>query len=499
MWTRRELKERGKFAFHATYWRSVLVALIAWIIAGGWSTATATGNFGDDYGDSFAHGMSSEFGYQYYGGFQIAATIIGVSIFFVILAIALDICVLNPLEVGTKRFFVINLNRPAELNELGSGFSKNYTNTVKIMFKYNLYIFLWSLLFVIPGIVKSYEYRMVPYLLAENPNVSEEEAFGRSKQMMDGQKWRVFVLDLSFIGWRLLGAITFGIVDIFWTQPYQEMTNAALYERFMYGVPTGGYQGDNYNNNGYNNNNYNNGYNGYNNNGYNNNGYNSGYNNNGYNGGYNNNGYNGGYNNGGYNNNGYNGGYNNNGYNGGYNNNGYNGGYNNGYNGGYNNNGYNGGYNNGGYNNNGYNGGYNNNGYNGGYNNNGYNGGYDNNGYNGGYDNSGYNGGYNNGSDSGNVSGDSTGSEDNNAGTENNNAGMENSSAAENNNAGTENSSAAVNSSTDAENTAGAENNVVENNSTDAENTAGADNGDAGADSDSASSSDENSTDFTFK
>jgi uncharacterized membrane protein len=450
MWTRRELKERGKFAFHATYWRSVLVALIAWIIAGGWSTATATGNFGDDYGDSFAHGMSSEFGYQYYGGFQIAATIIGVSIFFVILAIALDICVLNPLEVGTKRFFVINLNRPAELNELGSGFSKNYTNTVKIMFKYNLYIFLWSLLFVIPGIVKSYEYRMVPYLLAENPNVSEEEAFGRSKQMMDGQKWRVFVLDLSFIGWRLLGAITFGIVDIFWTQPYQEMTNAALYERFMYGVPTGGYQGDNYNNNGYNNNNYNNGYNGYNNNGYNNNGYNSGYNNNGYNGGYNNNGYNGGYNNGGYNNNGYNGGYNNNGYNGGYNNNGY-------------------------------------------------NGGYDNNGYNGGYDNSGYNGGYNNGSDSGNVSGDSTGSEDNNAGTENNNAGMENSSAAENNNAGTENSSAAVNSSTDAENTAGAENNVVENNSTDAENTAGADNGDAGADSDSASSSDENSTDFTFK
>ena len=492
MWTRRELKERGKFAFHATYWRSVLVALIAWIIAGGWSTATATGNFGDDYGDSFAHGMSSEFGYQYYGGFQIAATIIGVSIFFVILAIALDICVLNPLEVGTKRFFVINLNRPAELNELGSGFSKNYTNTVKIMFKYNLYIFLWSLLFVIPGIVKSYEYRMVPYLLAENPNVSEEEAFGRSKQMMDGQKWRVFVLDLSFIGWRLLGAITFGIVDIFWTQPYQEMTNAALYERFMYGVPTGGYQGDNYNNNGYNNNNYNNGYN---NNGYNNNGYNGGYNNNGYNGGYNNNGYNGGYNNGGYNNNGYNGGYNNNGYNGGYNNNGYNGGYNGGYNNnGYNNNGYNGGYNN-----NGYNGGYNNNGYNGGYNNNGYNGGYDNNGYNGGYDNSGYNGGYNNGSDSGNVSGDSTGSEDNNAGTENNYAGMENSSAAVNNNAGTENSSAAVNSSTDAENTAGAENNVVENNSTDAENTAGADNGDAGADSDSASSSDENSTDFTFK
>ena len=331
---------------------------------------------------------------------------VGVTVIVLLVGLALDICIFNPLEVGTKRFFVYNLNRPAELNELGFGFSGNYVNTIKIMFKKELYTFLWSLLFVIPGIVKAYEYRMIPYLLAENPNISEEEAFGRSRQMMDGQKWHVFVLDLSFIGWHILGVLTLGLVDVFWTQPYQEMTNAALYERFMYGTPAGGdgsgYYNGGYNNSGFGNNGCNNGGyggNGFNNGGYGGNGYNSGsYGNNG---GYGGNGYNnGGYSGNGYNNGGYSGsGFNNSGYSGnGYNNGGYN-------NGSYGNNtGYGGsGFNNGG---NGFN--------NGGYGSNGYNNdGYSNNGYensdnNGGYHDDGHN---STGTDS--TGTDTTGSQDN--------------------------------------------------------------------------------------
>ena len=59
--------------------------------------------------------------------------------------------------------------------------------------------FLWSLLLIIPGIVKSYEYRMIPYLLADHPEMSKDEAFAASKAMIDGNKWDAFVLDFSFI------------------------------------------------------------------------------------------------------------------------------------------------------------------------------------------------------------------------------------------------------------------------------------------------------------
>ena len=94
----------------------------------------------------------------------------------------------------------------------------------------DLYLILWSCLFIIPGIVKSYEYRMIPYILADNPDIDRKEAFALSKAMMKGNKWRVFVLDLSFILWYLLGSITFGIVNVFYVEPYKQLTDAALYE-----------------------------------------------------------------------------------------------------------------------------------------------------------------------------------------------------------------------------------------------------------------------------
>ena len=118
-----------------------------------------------------------------------------------------------------------------EFQTVVNGFTGNYWNCVKTCFLRDLFVALWSLLFVIPGVIKSYEYRMVPYLLAEHPEMSSSEVLARSKEMMDGNKWAVFVLDLSFIGWVLLGAITMGLVFIFWTSPYINATEAALYHR----------------------------------------------------------------------------------------------------------------------------------------------------------------------------------------------------------------------------------------------------------------------------
>ena len=107
--------------------------------------------------------------------------------------------------------------------------SGHYVNVVLAMFLKNLFTSLWTLLFVIPGIVKHYEYLMIPYILAENPGMDRKEAFQISKRMMDGQKMETFILDLSFIGWILLSAITCGIVGIFYVNPYREATFAELY------------------------------------------------------------------------------------------------------------------------------------------------------------------------------------------------------------------------------------------------------------------------------
>ena len=78
---------------------------------------------------------------------------------------------------------------------------------------------------------------MIPYLLADNPQMTKEEAFAESKRMMQGQKWNAFVLDLSFIGWDILSGMTMGILGIFYVQPYKDGTHAALYEALRYRTP----------------------------------------------------------------------------------------------------------------------------------------------------------------------------------------------------------------------------------------------------------------------
>lgn len=146
-----------------------------------------------------------------------------------IAGLALQILVMNPLEIGIRRYFMEDLYAPCELDRLTYGFRVNYVNGVVIMLLRTVYIILWSLLLVIPGIIKTYEYRMIPYLLAENPDLTREEAFALSKQMMTGVKWNAFVLDLSFIGWAILSLFTLGLVGIFYGNPYKGLTDAALY------------------------------------------------------------------------------------------------------------------------------------------------------------------------------------------------------------------------------------------------------------------------------
>ena len=109
-----------------------------------------------------------------------------------------------------------------------SGFN-DFWSAFKVTFLVGLFTFLWSLLFYIPGIIKSISYSMSMYVLADNPGKSARECINESKKMTDGHKAELFVLSLSFIGWMFLSALTLGIAYI-WVLPYMCATFANAYE-----------------------------------------------------------------------------------------------------------------------------------------------------------------------------------------------------------------------------------------------------------------------------
>ena len=132
--------------------------------------------------------------------------------------------------VGHASFFYKNRYEKTSVGELAFAFNRDELfPVVKTMFLRDLYVALWTLLLIIPGIVKNYAYRMVPFILSEYPQMSAKEALRLSDEMTRGHKAKMFILDLSFFGWYLLGAITFGLSDIVFTTPYVYATEAELY------------------------------------------------------------------------------------------------------------------------------------------------------------------------------------------------------------------------------------------------------------------------------
>lgn len=223
MWNRKELKARGKERFQLSYWKCVLVALILAAVGAG---GAATGGISSAYGGASGSGSGGELSQEQ---LAVIAVIIIIALFAACIGFAVRVFAYNPLIIGCRSFSMENSKGPASLKELGHGFKNGYWRIVKTMFFHDIFLVLWSLLFIVPGIIKSYSYRLVPYILAEDPNISGTEAITRSRQMMNGHKWRAFVLDLSFILWDLLSAVTFGIVGVFYVGPYKMQTDAELY------------------------------------------------------------------------------------------------------------------------------------------------------------------------------------------------------------------------------------------------------------------------------
>lgn len=227
MWNRKELKDFAKSGVKRNYWKTVLTAFLLAALTGGSSLSVIK-----DLRDSVSYGeIQSEADYLMNVFSPEVFIAMGIALAgMVVCAILFNILVTNPFAVGVYKYSLNAVRETGNLTELGSGFKVGYKRNVKTMFLMNLYTALWSVLFIIPGIVKSYEYRMIPYLLAEKPEMDKTEAFKTSKSMMDGNKWNAFVLDLSFILWDILGIITLGLVEVFWVGPYKLLTGAALYD-----------------------------------------------------------------------------------------------------------------------------------------------------------------------------------------------------------------------------------------------------------------------------
>lgn len=157
----------------------------------------------------------------------IAAVVASVGLFLIILTL-IQLVIGGAISLGYAKFN-LSLIDGEEPNgkELFSCLDRLWNGFCLRFFK-GLFIFLWSLLLVIPGIVAAYRYAMAEYIMLENPGMGALEAIKESKRLMDGNKSRLFCLDLSFIGWDILGMITLGIGMIF-VRPYENAAHAAFY------------------------------------------------------------------------------------------------------------------------------------------------------------------------------------------------------------------------------------------------------------------------------
>lgn len=157
-----------------------------------------------------------------------------------VLPVVGGILVLGPLEYGMAYIFLKQARdgQPVQMGDMFRGFQDDFGGTLLIGLMTGLFTFLWSLLFCIPGIVKAYSYSMVYYIKVDHPDYDWKMCIDESRRMMNGHKWEKFVLDLSFIGWILVGSLCLGVGTL-WVTPYMTAAEANFYESIRDGYVAG--------------------------------------------------------------------------------------------------------------------------------------------------------------------------------------------------------------------------------------------------------------------
>lgn len=240
MWTISQIKTDARIDLKKSYWLSFAVCLVVLIVTGSrslFSFVSWAANWIGDVRNIDAIGAEITYITDIFteAEFGIAAIVAVLAIAGLVLLIVLAVTLLftvfvaSPLSAGQRHFFSQAAEGNAEFTNMFSAFGRGrYVSTVKAMFLAGLYIFLWSLLLIVPGIYKYYQYRFVPYIISDNPSLTANGALAASRKMTDGNKLKIFLLDLSFIGWYLLGFLAL-VVGVLFVVPYHQAAIAKLY------------------------------------------------------------------------------------------------------------------------------------------------------------------------------------------------------------------------------------------------------------------------------
>lgn len=230
--SRKELKLRGKHLLNTkNYWLNVAVVFFMTLNING-----IVSKFTTDYSSLFELINPANFSWGNFKAFMLNRNTGEESIGTLIwsLAVALfGLLVLCTLKTGGIRYFMkLKRNNPVNISEVFANFldeDKTFLNIAKVNLRTFLSFFLWSFLFIIPGIIKLYEYAAINYILAVRPNIAPTEAMELSKTIMKGHKLDLFVLELSFIGWDILNSFTYGILGYLYLTPYKQTTKLEFY------------------------------------------------------------------------------------------------------------------------------------------------------------------------------------------------------------------------------------------------------------------------------
>ena len=239
-----EIKERAKFQFKQRYGMCIGATLLYALLGA-------------------SQGSSFQFSYNQSGSVnsELWQILLPIIITFAAVGTLLSIFVGGPVAVGYSKFAsCIFVGVYTDVGDMFRTGFRDYWRSVGGMLWMRLFIFLWSLLLVIPGIIKSYAYFAAPYILAEFPSVRATDALKLSMRMTDGYKGDVFIMSLSFIGWQFLSVFTLGLLGILYVNPYYYTSMAGMYQELkMNAIYRGsvryeelmGYPAPNYTNSGY--------------------------------------------------------------------------------------------------------------------------------------------------------------------------------------------------------------------------------------------------------
>lgn len=230
------IKETAKELLKKNHWLCVGVTFLISLL-GGTASGISSGfnfnfNFNSNNADTTVPDFSASQNLIFDEALALAIPIfIVVFILSLVIIFAINAFVGNQLKVGGCRFFLkYRKNHPVEVSEIFKSYTdKTFLNVAKVTIIRDLSVFLWSLLCVIPGIIKAYEYAAVNYILAVNPTMDYKQALELSKKIMNGHKLELFELYISFIGWHILSSFTCGLLSIFYVNPYMMIAEAEFF------------------------------------------------------------------------------------------------------------------------------------------------------------------------------------------------------------------------------------------------------------------------------